>query len=294
MRTVHIPSLRRSGGTLVGRLLDGHPSCNHLPFEYWHTREKGHLDDSDLMLFPYSTPLERAVMLGLWSPLTRQKLQRLLNETQLQAFDEQMLNRLRSSVSRCPKMAYRAVVEVFHSLIGDSLRAVSVNHSAETVLLGYETAQKWIGADLYILPVRDPRAMYCSLRALFRRNKFSPWLARQGELDTFCNNYRRLILEWVRPKHPNVHVLSFERLLAVPDVAMREVAEFISIPFTPSLIEPTLSGQKAQSNSSFTNALGLDPKAPSRWKSLLEPEVVEALHDRLADVWPGDNDAIAV
>ena len=47
-----IGSLRRSGGTLICRLFDGHPACSVYPFEYWHMKRKAKFRWDSNFLFP--------------------------------------------------------------------------------------------------------------------------------------------------------------------------------------------------------------------------------------------------
>lgn len=60
-----IVSLRRSGGKLLRRSLDGHPRIRALPFEHWHTAKKGRFPGPILERFGELSAEEKLAITGL-------------------------------------------------------------------------------------------------------------------------------------------------------------------------------------------------------------------------------------
>jgi hypothetical protein len=63
--SILIVSLRRSGGKLLRRSLDGHPRLSALPFEHWHTAKKARFPGPVLERFGELRAEEKLAVTGL-------------------------------------------------------------------------------------------------------------------------------------------------------------------------------------------------------------------------------------
>ncbi len=137
----------------------------------------------------------------------------------------------------------------------------------------------------FFVVVRDPRAVLCSA------------LHAPPELRSTLLSYLRSIRKMFDlaidfagdPRFAGrLCVLKFEALVTKPEGLSRDLCAFLGVPYEPQMINPEFhvvpgSTELRDGVSSFeANATGYDPVRASRWKKLLEPDIVAAINACMA------------
>ena len=133
----------------------------------------------------------------------------------------------------------------------------------------------------FFLVVRDPRAVLCS--ALHAPPEL------RSTLLSYLRSIRKMFDLAVQfagdPRFAGrLCVLKFEALVADPEGLSRELCAFLDVPYEPQMIDPAYhvvpgSSEMRDGVSSFEpNAVGYDLVRASRWKKVLEPEIVSCIN----------------
>jgi hypothetical protein len=173
------------------------------------------------------------------------------------------LAELASQARSASELYLRAQSLYFRSLQHTELRPKLVNHCANLCVLTPDQLRRVFGAHRMILSVRDPRAVYCSLRC------HRPVRDSRKTIPAFCRAWEKS----VRCYHlgePSVVSFRFEDLVDDPDKVMRSVSQELGIAFDECLLTPTLLGRATPANTSFSRAEGIDPSAAAGWRGHLE------------------------
>jgi hypothetical protein len=126
---------------------------------------------------------------------------------------------------------------------------------------------------LYIY--RDPRAVISSSMKNDRQEKLTIW-ARDWLRDQEA--IERLAQDRTFP----IHSIQYEKLCTQPTEVMADVAEFLDIPFEPTLIEPKIGGTAFMSNSSYgTLTETITTSSIDHWKTTLSSQQVTQIERRL-------------
>jgi hypothetical protein len=254
---VLITQAQRSGGTLLQRLLDGHPQCHVLPFQF-----RG---------------IDAAIKRGVSQP----------REAWGALYDPKLAERSRRGYRQHKVSRTREVFEF--GLRPDLQRAIYDDCSARLeqpgtrdliacYLTGYfnawldyrnlSGAKRWVVAfepgitgssarrarvrGVYpdgriISIVRDPWSWYASARRWEPR-----WRDREVALDHWCRAAKGA-LKWRKHTSPAFLVLSFDDLLTRTAETMRRVAAWLGIAYVPELLVPTFNGRPIEANTSFAD-----------------------------------------
>ena len=270
---VLVASMRRSGGTLLANLFDGHPDCSVLPFEDWHTRRKARFFPHHNLLFPLLPPSAKLYVCGFRNASFRRKLEQWQPGGDLVGYERELLacGARATSVSRFYLDSCELYFRFFH---GCALRAKLVNHCADLCTLAPWQLRRIFGAYRMILPVRDPRAVFCSMIHL-KTGRFS-----ERSLPSFCANWEKSVTRYCLG---DASVLSFryEDLLAEPKATMESVSQGLGIPFSEILLRPTRQGREVGANSSFERGVGIDASAVDSWRSRLDAGLRGEIENRL-------------
>ena len=133
---------------------------------------------------------------------------------------------------------------------------------------------------------RDPRAWYASA---------STFSGRYGELDEAVALWRRgaeEILAAKAERPDGMFVLTYERLVTEPEPAMRALADWLGIEWSPVLLEPTFNRQPTVPNSSFRMLeTGIRWESLERWRELLPAETVTTVEERTLELDAAVRDA---
>lgn len=270
-KNVLIASLHRSGGTLVVRLLDGHPACSVLPFETWHTQRKATFRLRHNLLFPFSSSARKLRTCGF--RVYERKLVSAYPELDWTSYRDRLLE-LAARTGSPSELYRRAATLYFVTFHASPLRDLLVNHCANLCLLSPWQLRRTFGDYRMVLSVRDPRAVFCSLE------RHRPGRATERSIPSFCDDWERSVRRY-HLGDPSVISFRFEDLLGDPERVMRAVCADLGIAFDEAVLEPTFHGKRARANTSFTREPGIDASAIDSWRTQLRPPVQRAIEQRL-------------
>jgi Sulfotransferase family len=290
-----ISQAQRSGGTLLLRLLDGHPECNVIPFqlrgldaaakqppsnldEAWkafydpklarryeagHRQRKGDvLRDEETFPFELQPDLQRAIFAACASD--REPTLRNL-------FD-------------CYFTSYFTAWLDYENLSTGEKRWVVGFEPGVARSLSRRTAVRSIYPDGRVVSIlRDPWSWYASARR---------WEPRWAELEPALDHWCRVAkgtLKWRRhqgKQKREVRVVTFESLLVETEETMRRIAGWIGIEFRPELTQPTFNGRPIRANTSFADVRTEVSTAPlERARGELSPDEVDYIEARAGEVY---------
>jgi hypothetical protein len=270
---VLIGSMRRSGGTLVANLFDGHPDCSVLPFEDWHTRRKARFFPHHNFLFPLLPPGAKLYACGFRNASYRRKLELWQPGADHAGYERE----LRACAARATSVSgfyLDSCALYFRFFHGSELRAKLVNHCADLCTLAPWQLRRIYGAHRMILPVRDPRAVFCSMIHL-KTGRFS-----ERSLASFCARWERSVNRYYLGD-PSVLAFRYEDLLVEPKATMEALSHGLGIPFSEVLLRPTRQEREAGANTSFERGAGIDASAADAWRSRLAAPLREQIERRL-------------
>ena len=255
---VLITQVQRSGGTLLLRLLDGHPQCHVAPFQLRGIDEalKFRLGDPEKAWQAFYDPkLAERFRVGY-----RQRKRDLLQDTEVfsflqppglqRAIYDACAAKLDEPGNRellgCYLTSYFNAWLDYRNLHGESHRWV----------VGFEPAVARGGARRARFPalhpdarivsiVRDPWSWYASARRWEAR-----WRDREYALDHWCRVAVGTI-KWRKKAGDRLRVVAFEDLLLHTEETVRNLAGWLDIEPVPELLEPTFNGLPIAANSSF-------------------------------------------
>jgi len=269
---VLIASMRRSGGTLLVRLFDGHPECSVFPFEHCYTAKKAVFHWQDNLLFPLISP-ERKTRACDFKKGFYRKLVKSHGDADPAAFHRELLEL--AARTRSVRAFYQPSAALyFRHFQADSLRPKLVNHCARLCTLAPWQLRRIFGDYRMLLTVRDPRAVYCSLEHK-RNQQYSEKI-----IPAFCREWGRSV-ERYHLGNPSVTSFLFEDLAREPEEVMRSVAADLGVAFDGVLLQPTKLGEPARANTSFSRSAGIDPSAIDSWKSTLKERPRREIEERL-------------
>jgi hypothetical protein len=283
----------RSGGTLLMRLLDGHPQCHTMPHEIsvnwgrptdllqgsdhaWDTLVPRNLD----MFFRRGFKQSKASLSG-----TRDFYPFLLPP----AFQRRIFE---VCVARHERPTERDIVNAYMT---SYFNAWLDNQNL------YEQQKRWITAfaprlsmnpryrgrlkELYpdgrlISIIRDPRSWYASARE---------WSLEWHRLETAIGYWREaaeLTLELHEELDGRFHVLTFEDLVARTPATMRALAKALGLRFTSQMCEPTFNRMPIKANSSYAVEDTSVMKRPlTRYRDVLESRDIAKIESLAGDLY---------
>jgi hypothetical protein len=267
-----IASMRRSGGTLIGRLLDGHPECSVFPFEDWHMRKKATFRWHHNLAFPYLSSEGKLRACGFHASYDR-KLERWHPDSDRDAYRNQ-LRGLAVETESVRELYSRSSALYFQFFFASPLRPKLVNHCANLCVLSPWQLRRTFGDHRLILSVRDPRAVFCSLE------RHRPARFTERTIPAFCRAWARSVRRY-HLDDASVISFRFEDLLSDPEKVMRSVCRDLGIAFDEVLLSPTHLGTPANANTSFSRKDGIDASAIDTWRSHLRDRARRTIEARL-------------
>ena len=267
-----IASMRRSGGTLLVRLLEGHPECSVFPFEHCHTSKKAVYRWQDDWLFRFMSPDKKIRVCDFGNSFHR-KLTRYHGDVDSAAFRHDLIEL--ASRTHSVRTLYRPAASLyFRHFHAASLRPSLVNHCARLCILAPWQIQRIFGANRLIVSVRDPRAVFSSLE--HKRNQTYD----EAIIPEFCNEWKQSVERYHLGDAPAIS-FRFEDLLSDPERVMRSLAGDLGIAFDEVLLDPTRLGEPAKANTSFARSRGIDPSAADSWRTRLDERPRREIEERL-------------
>ena len=278
----------RSGGTLLLRLLDGHPQCLVVPHELGSMLPKARLlDRRD----PYKTLTPR-VLFRWWEKGVRIGKADLAGSRRRAEPFELPPALLRSTyeelVRTTPPHSDRELLDAYFSAYFNAWQATQVAADARWIV-GFEPGGVANEARLtrfdenypdgrLLSIVRDPWTWFASAQR---------WSIRFAQLDVALGYWRDSVESALayRTAHPDrVLLLGFDDLLLRTRETMERVSVFLEIQFDEALLRPTLAGRPSDSNSSFPGQSTGISDAPVRDRR----QVLSAEDDSLIEAIAGE------
>lgn len=269
---VLIASMRRSGGTLLVRLLEGHPDCSVLPFEHCHTSKKAVYRWQDDVFFRFMPP-SRKIRVCDFGKSFHRKLARYHGDVDTAAFRRDLIEL--AARTHSPRAFYRPAASLyFRHFHAARLRPILVNHCARLCILAPWQIRRIFGEHRSIVSIRDPRAVFSSLEN--KRNQTYD----ETIIPEFCSEWKGSV---ERYHFGDARTISFrfEDLVSDPETVMRSLAADLGIAFDESLLDPTRLGEPAKANTSFSRSTGIDPSAVDSWKDRLDDRPRREIEERL-------------
>ena len=256
---VLITQAQRSGGTLLQRLLDGHPECHVVPFQFrgidgvikdglsdpleaWsvlynpklvdrfrrgHRQRKRHVL-YDEKVFPFTLPpdLHRALYDECIGQLEEPGTRNLI-ESYLTAFFSAWLD--------------------YGNLTGTKRWVIAFEPAVARGAARRTRVRRLYPDGRVISVIRDPWSWYASA------SRWEPrWRDREQALEHWCR-VADGTRSWKRSMGADLRLIRFEDLLLRTEETMRALAEWLEIEFAPSLLHPTFNGLPIQANTSFAD-----------------------------------------
>ena len=260
MRSLVIMGMPKSGTTLPLTLLDDHPRLITLPEElrFFHCHADA-ADGIEAKATLFANPNMQFYKMGArdfddyretgGTGVGRRDYSNL-DFDRFEALVEAAFRQTQDAAQR-----YTALFLAFELSRGNSIEEtlqgeaarILVSKAPDNELFLYRWNRMLGDRGQYLLTVRHPYELYLSL------NNIQHIHARPDyDLDEFIDLYRsRLKLVGLTPlADGQLYILRYEDLIASPEQVMREVAAFLAIDFTPSLLTPTKNGIPWAGNSS--------------------------------------------
>jgi hypothetical protein len=300
----------RSGGTLLSQLLDMHPQCHAHPYElyigYPHKENwpSIRLEDKPEVWFQtlYEEPAFRAFREGYCKQPNATDQDRDL-------FPFLFLPSLQKAIFEQMAAATRigSVRDVLNCYFTSYFNAWIDNRNLAAPWQGGDAGvqKKWVTAFVprlimdpanldqffaaypdgrLISIVRDPRSWYVSFR-VHKQSKKSSY-----------NDMDKALSQWIASAESIAHlkakygdkvrVLRFDDLLGQTEGVVRELAAWLGIEFTASLLTPTFNGFPIKANSSFkVQSYGVSKEPVERWKRILTPEEIAHIDGKTAELF---------
>jgi Sulfotransferase family len=256
---VLISQVQRSGGTLLQRLLDGHPQLHVMPFQFRGVDgavKRGPSEPDEAWAELYDPKLADRFRQG-----HRQRKRDVLRDEDVFSFE------LRPELHRAIYDACAAALERpdtrslvacyltgyfngwvdYANLAGDKRWVVAFEPSIADGPGRWESLHELYPDGRVLSIVRDPWSWLASARRWEPR-----WRDREQAIAHWCGVGRRT-LKWRKHVSPAFLMLTFEDLLKRTEPTMRRVAAFLEIDFLPELLVPTFNGQPIRANTSFAD-----------------------------------------
>jgi hypothetical protein len=290
-----ISQAQRSGGSLLLRLLDGHPECNVVPFQ---------LRGLDEVAKRPPTNLEEAwkefhdPKLALrYEAGHRQRKHDILRDEETFSFDLQpeLQRAIFDACTGCREPSLRNLFDCyFTSYFNAWLDYDNLRTGEKRWVVGFEpgvarslsrrTAVRNIYPDGRVVSiVRDPWSWYASARRWEPR-----WAEREAALDYWCS-VAGGTLKWQRKQSKQrreVRLVTFENLLTETEETMLRIARWIGIEFRPELTRPTFNGRPIKANTSFSDVQTEVSTAPlERAQGELSADDVDYIEARAGELY---------
>jgi len=293
---VLISQIQRSGGTLLSRLLDGHPECHAHPYELKIGHRRGNLwpalkldqpglwfsvlfeqKAADQLVAGYSKPGRKTMETDVFPFLFLPRLQKQIFD---QCVASRPIERVRD-VLDCYFTSYFNAWLDNQNLYSGPKRVVTAftprlsSHRGSTkrFMAAYPD-----GALVSI--VREPRAWYAS--AFRHKARFAP----VGNALAVWRESVEAALDAVRRWGDRVVVLTYEDLVLDTEGVMGRLAERIGISMSPTLLVPTFNGRPVRANSSDpVEAKGILPERTQAYRDLLDEVTIEQVDELAGDLY---------
>jgi len=300
---VLISQVARSGGTLLSQLLDMHPELHAHPYElyigYPHKEDWPpiRLEDSPDRWFEilYEEPAFQAFFHGYSKQPHADEEERelfpflFLPSLQKAIFDQEVARVRPTSVRQVLNCYFTSYFNAwldnrnFHKDIVKKY----VSAFVPRMVMNPTNMDQFFAAypdGRLISIIRDPRGWYVSFR-VHKSNKKT----RYNDIDKSLSQWiasAEAILSLKARYQERMRVLRFDDLLGNTAGVMRDLAAWLGIEFTPSLLMPTFNGFPIRPNSSFKGqGYGVSQEPVERWRKHLTPEEIAYIDQKTGDLF---------
>ncbi len=288
---VLVNSMIRCGGSLLARMLDGHPAVMSMPIEMsYATRKVFWTNLKNLCMLKDIDGLVRDLNLARsLGKLARGRITKdIYGKADIKfdydAFIEDLHGLLRKKDPLTPHDAVDCIFQAFFQHWdggahhpGPDVRA-TVNHLSMMCFADPLTFREFFNPGLMIQPVRDPRPWYSSMKRLFGvENDHSVFLPvsitlwAEATIRAFVHS---------RFFKFGYRLVRLEDLLVDPEGSMRALCSSLNIEYDPVLVLPTMGGRPWLGNSSDGPMQGIEISVLTRWKEVITPKERNFIEDQ--------------
>jgi hypothetical protein len=283
----------RSGTSLLYNLFDQHPDVSWLVeegflFEYLHD-----LGRDGLAVWLDSMPSDPdALIAGLRDKqiippahvtYIQSKERGSVSEVEIRApWDEAMFRAaIAAPFARDIPGVWRHLVGALLAGLGQPARRYACLKSPDYAK-STSSALDLVPAARAVVIVRDPLFALDSLKRSreMRGAKLMTWPLLAQAVRSFQQMHARIEAADQR----RFRAVRYETLIAQPDTVMRELAAWLDIPFSPTLLQPTMHGQRWPGISSFRKTEGIETAPSERGIQSLTAEEQSLIRRHLADL----------
>jgi hypothetical protein len=291
-----ISQAQRSGGTLLLRLLDGHPECHVAPFQLRGVDQAAKR--------PPQTPEEAWALLHdpklveRYHTGFRQRKRDVLSDEETHPFElaPELQREIYDTCTRdVREPTPRALFDCyFTSYFSAWLDYANREPQTKRWLVGFEPgvsrslgrrrALERVYPDGRVISiVRDPWSWYASARR---------WEPQWRDRELAVEHWWRVAMGTVKwrgerrrgegeKRERAVRVITFDDLLTQTERTMRGIAAWLGIEFRPELLRPTFNGRPIRANTSFSDvATGVSSRPLERAREELGPDDVAYIEER--------------
>jgi sulfotransferase family protein len=288
-----ISQAQRSGGTLLLRLLDGHPQCHVAPFQlrgFDEAAKRAPIQAEEAWKALYDPKLAERFQRG-----HRQRKHDVLHHDEVFPFElEPSLQRAiyDACTGRIGEPTARDLVDCyFTSYFNAWLDYGNLRARNKRLVVGFEPGvarslrrrrgvQSLYPEGKIVTIVRDPWSWFASARRWEGR-----WADRERALDHWCEVGRGTI-KLRRERKPNLRILSFEDLLTKTEETLRRLTAWLGIDFRPELLLPTFNGRPIRANTSFGDVgKAVSTRPLERGREELTDDDVAYINERAGEIY---------
>jgi hypothetical protein len=294
---VLISQVQRSGGTLLNSLLDGHPELHVHPYELhighptkadWPVLDLGRGPEAWLELL--SEPVVATLFAGGYRKKPDMDDIRDYPTLPFTVVPTLIEHLFRLLCADQPPRSQREVIDRYLTAFFNAwLDNQGLRDEPKRWVAAFAPRTAWGDSRArfrkdypdgrIIAMLRDPRAWYASA------SRFS---GRYGALDEAVSLWQRGAAEIAAAKAEEPEttlVITYEALVRDPDRVMRDVAEWLGIDWSTTLLTPTFNRLPVHPNSSYDlAATGVRSESLERWRTVLEPDVASHVADLTMDL----------
>lgn len=297
---VLISQVGRSGGTLLLHLFDGHPDCLVVPHELSSLLPSRELSGGPDHVFRLLTPKQLAKWHTAGVSVGKDGLAGPRRHAPSFDLSPALLRRLFASSFPAGPHVDRAVLDAYFSAYFTAWRNREGNSSRARWVVGFEPGA--IGDDArmvrydanyfdgrVISVLRDPWSWFVSARR---------WSLRFAHVEVALYRWRRAVeraLAYRDQRPDRIELVAFDDLILDTYGVMDRLSTFLDIPFTETLVMPTINGSRVDNNSSFsgTGAGAVSREPATNRRAQLSDDDAAAIDARVGELWQSALEALA-
>jgi len=294
MSHILINSMSRSGGSLIARMLDGHPELLVMPLEMKYSPLKVAWPDLRDTGGDFSEIAKRFDLVGTFAKfskggrLTKDLYGRKGIDLDWDKFTADIKAGLEDREINL-KTVTDAVTSAFFRAwdSGAHLKDVVtpkylVNHLSMMCLAYPGTFFEAYPGGYAVQVVREPRSWYASVKKVFEIPDKDPVFAPYALYLWAETSIRALV--YAKFFKGRYLLVRYEDLVLDPEGSMRALCGRLGIEFEPALTRPTIGGDPWRGNSPYGPQDNVSAAPTTRWKEILTSEEVKYIEENFGDL----------